>query len=232
MSIDDEFNAIIRAQLLDPEPVNSAARTAAAQPAPESTGKSARPKGKSTFRRFFEEWFVVILIAAVVAVVVRWFLFSPFYIPSSSMEPTLQINDKILINKLSYRLHDVNRGDVVVFKRPPAGQFDASVKDLVKRVIGLPGDEIEIRSCKVYINGGLLEEPYTRGACTEEPLTATVDPDGDGKTVIPESSFFVMGDNRCLHCSEDSRFWGFLDEDLIEGRAFVLYWPRGNWKWL
>lgn len=178
------------------------------------------------------EWAVVIAVALGVALVIRTFVVAPFYIPSDSMFDTLHTDDRILVNKLSYRLHDVNRGDVVVFERPPTVNFgDDSVEDLIKRVIGIPGDVLEFRDCGVLVNGAALDEPYTDGACTEPP-NQTVDPEQDGVVAVPEDSYFVMGDNRRAGQSYDSRFWGFVDDDLIVGRAFVIIWPKSHWAWL
>jgi signal peptidase I len=158
------------------------------------------------------EWLVVLGSAVVVALLLRAFLFQAFYIPSESMEETLRINDRVLVNKLSYDLHDVERGDVIVFRRPDedAGQF----RDLIKRVIGLPGESIGARDNTVYINGQELIEPYlTPGEVI-----------GDfGPVDIPVGEFFVMGDNR--DNSGDSRVFGTIEEDRIIGRAFFLFWP-------
>ncbi len=182
--------------------------------------------------RAVREWVVVIAVALGVALLIRGFAIAPFYIPSDSMYDTLHTKDRILVNKLSYRLHDVRRGDVVVFETPPGVNFgDSRIKDLIKRVIGLPGDVIEIHDCTVFVNGQRLSEPYTNGDCTD-PATTAADPDGDGRVVVPEKSYFVMGDNRGPGQSYDSRFWGFVNDDLIVGRAFVVILPFGNWQWL
>jgi signal peptidase I len=192
----------------------------------------AAPRPTASFLRTIREWVVVIGVALGVALVIRAFVVAPFYIPSDSMFDTLHTDDRILVNKLSYRLHDVNRGDVVVFEKPSGVSFgDDSVEDLIKRVIGLPGDTLEFRDCGVLVNGQQLDEPYTDGNCTEGP-SSVVDPDGDGRVTVPADMFFVMGDNRRPNQSYDSRFWGFVDEDLIVGRAFVVIWPRANWSWL
>ena len=114
------------------------------------------------------EWGIVVGIALLVAVVIRTFAIAPFYIPSDSMFDTLSTDDRILVNKLSYRLHDVHRGDVVVFEKPPGVNFGSDeVEDLIKRVIGVPGDVLAFRDCSVFVNGQRLEEPYTDGQCTE-----------------------------------------------------------------
>lgn len=158
------------------------------------------------------EWLVVLGSAVVVALLLRAFLFQAFYIPSESMEETLRIDDRVLVNKLSYRLHEVHRGDVVVFRRPEedAGQF----RDLIKRVIGLSGETIEARDNTIYINGQVLIEPYlTPGEVI-----------GDfGPVEIPDGELFVMGDNR--DNSGDSRVFGTIETERIIGRAFFLFWP-------
>lgn len=158
------------------------------------------------------EWLVVLGSAVVVALLLRAFLFQAFYIPSASMEETLLINDRVLVNKLSYRLHDINRGDVVVFHRPDAdaGEF----RDLIKRVIGLPGETIEATDNTIYINGQVLIEPYL----TPGEVIADFD-----SVEIPEGELFMMGDNR--DNSGDSRVFGTVAIDRVVGRAFFLFWP-------
>ena len=158
------------------------------------------------------EWVVIIGAALVAALVIKTYLLQAFYIPSSSMEPTLNIQDRVLVNKLSYRLHDVHRGDVVVFERPPndVGQ----IRDLIKRVIALPGETVEGKEGTVYVDGRALREPYL--------------PDGTvttqfGPKTIPEGYIWVMGDNRSN--SSDSRVFGAVSQDRIIGRAFVRVWP-------
>jgi signal peptidase I len=158
------------------------------------------------------EWAVVLVGAVLVALVLRASVFQAFYIPSESMESTLLINDRVLVNKVSYHLHDINRGDVVVFERPE--NEPGEIRDLIKRVIGLPGETIEIRDDTVYINGNRLVEPYLdEGTVMED----------HGPVVVPEGHLFVMGDNRDE--SQDSRFFGPIDSELVVGRAFVLFWP-------
>ena len=162
------------------------------------------------------EWVAVLGGALVVALVIKTFLFQAFYIPSSSMEPTLEVGDRVLVNKLSYRLHDVNRGDVVVFGRPES-EAAADVRDLIKRVVGLPGERIEAREGVVLVDGEVLEEPYLAdGAVT-----------GDfGPEEVPDGHVFVMGDNR--GDSRDSRVFGAITEDSIVGRAFYRVWPPSS----
>lgn len=163
-------------------------------------------KNKSSSREIIE----ALLIAIVLALVIRWLLFQPFYIPSSSMEPTLQINDRIIVSKLSYFWGEPQRGDIVVFKYP----LDTK-KDFVKRLIGMPGDTIEVKDGLVYINEKVYDEDYL-----PEDLVIN----GDfGPVVVPAGNYFMMGDNR--NNSDDSRFWGFLPEDLIVGKSIIIYWP-------
>lgn len=198
----------------------------------EVPGEDVAPDPPRRARSVVREWFTVVAVALGVALLIRGFVIAPFYIPSGSMYDTLHVKDRILVNKLSYHLHDVHRGDVVVFEAPPGVDFgDDRIKDLIKRVIGLPGDVLEIRDCQVFVNGLRLEEPYIRGDCTL-PAEGDADPDGDGRIVVPASEYFVMGDNRVERESWDSRFWGFVDARLIVGRAFVVIFPIGHWRWL
>ncbi len=170
------------------------------------------PEEERSSARGVIEWIVVLGSAVVVALLLRAFLFQAFYIPSESMEETLLVDDRVLVNKLSYRLHDINRGDVVVFRRPEAGAGE--FRDLIKRVIGLPGETIEARDNTIYINGQVLIEPYL----TAGEVIADFDP-----VVIPEGELFVMGDNR--DNSGDSRVFGTIDTERVIGRAFFLFWP-------
>lgn len=159
------------------------------------------------------EWVAIIVGALAVALIVKTFLIQAFFIPSLSMFPTLDEGDRVLVNKLSYKLHDVNRGDLVVFERPK-GQPESQIKDLIKRVVGLPGETIESREGTVYIDGKQLEEDYLVDGVTTENLP---------RQEIPAGHVFVLGDNRSD--SADSRVFGSIDEDTIIGRAFVRVWP-------
>jgi len=159
------------------------------------------------------EWIAIVAGALVVALVVKTFLIQAFFIPSLSMYDTLDKGDRVLVNKLSYRLHDIHRGDIIVFERPE-GVPDNGIKDLIKRVIGLPGETIESRDGGVYIDGERLDEDYLADGVT----TVNLD-----RQTIPEDHVFVMGDNRGN--SEDSRVFGPISDDLVVGRAFVLVWP-------
>jgi signal peptidase I len=168
------------------------------------------------------DWVVVIVVALLVAFLVRTFVLAHFVVDGTSMYSTLHDDDRVFVNKLSYRLHDPNRGDVVVLHQDSG----ASDRDLIKRVIALPGETIEVRSCEVLIDGKQLEEPYldpevvTPGNCGGDTPPVTV----------PADHVFVMGDNR--GGSQDSRALGPIDEDDLVGRAFVVFWPQSHWQWL
>lgn len=169
------------------------------------------------------EWVLVIVGAVLIALIVRNFVMQSFQIPSESMSPTLAVGDRVLVNRLSYRLHDINRGDVVVFDRPatsPKGPDDPDY--LIKRVIGLPGETIEARDGVVHIDGAPLDEPYIDDSVATKDL--------DEPVQIPEGEIFVMGDNRTN--SEDSRFIGPIAEDSVVGRAFAVIWPLSRFSGL
>jgi signal peptidase I len=175
-------------------------------------GEQTKKKKESGLRNAIE-WVVIIGGAFLVAFVVKTFLIQAFFIPSGSMLPTLHEDDRVLVNKLSYDLHDVHRGDLIVFERPE-GETAGQIKDLIKRVVGLPGERIEARDGHVYVDGQRLDEPYLADG-TE---TTNLQPQ-----TVPEGHVFVMGDNR--GDSMDSRVFHAIDEDLIVGRAFVRVWP-------
>jgi signal peptidase I len=180
---------------------------------------------KSSGFKALVEWVLVIGGALLLAMLIRTFLLAAFFIPSGSMIATLNEGDRVLVNKLSYNLHDINRGDIVVFERPP-NEPDTGIKDLIKRVIGLPGDVVEARDGRVVINGRYLDEPYVH-CPTPGELTCT--DSFEGKPV-PEGELFVMGDNRTA--SSDSRVFGTISADLVVGRAFVKVWPLNDISWL
>ncbi len=163
------------------------------------------------------EWVVIIGGALLVAFVVKTFLVQAFYIPSGSMLPTLEEQDRVLVNKLSYDLHDVHRGDIVVFKTPSPAE--GQIKDLIKRVVGLPGETVETRDGRVFIDGRVLDEPYLPPGISTGPLEPQT---------IPPDHYFVMGDNRGN--SRDSRYFGPVKKSLIVGRAFVRVWPIAHFR--
>ena len=163
-------------------------------------------------------------VALLVAFLVRTFVLAHFVVDGHSMDFTLHDGDRVFVNKLSYRLHEPNRGDVVVLHEING----ASERDLIKRIIALEGETIEVRNCIVLIDGAELLEPYldpevvTPGNCG-----------GDyGPATVPDDHVFVMGDNRAG--SQDSRSdnVGPIDIDDIVGRAFVIFWPTSHWSWL
>ena len=192
------------------------------------------PTGPSRTRSLVE-WVAVVVGAVVVALLIKTFVLQAFYIPSESMVPTLMggpgipVGDRVFVNKLSYHLHGVNRGDIVVFDRPPLLEADPEVDQLIKRVIGLPGDSITFGPTdhRVYVNGQPLDEPWLpTGVQTDarnRPAAYTPRCGATDPCVVPPGSIWVMGDNRPF--SEDSRFFGPISQDLIVGRAFVIVWP-------
>jgi signal peptidase I len=177
---------------------------------------------------------MLIVVAVGIAVLIKTFLVQPFYIPSDSMLPTILPNDRVMVSKLSYRFGEPQRGDLVVFVSPFNDEFDretffesvfrhivesvgirtASADDLIKRIVGLPGDEISVREGSLMVNGVVVEEPYL--------LEPGIMPDF-GPEVVPEDSVFVMGDNRAI--SYDSTRFGAIPMDHILGEAVLRIWP-------
>ena len=170
------------------------------------------------------DWFLVVVLALGAALLVRVFVLQQFYISGPSMETTLYGDNRVLVNKLSYRLHDVHRGDVVVFDRVTTSDGTVSHDDLIKRVIALPGDTVEIKNCIVIVNSKPLAEPYL-----DKDVLAIADPVTRCRVAnlpvqnVPVKKIFVMGDNRPE--SFDSRSFGPISESLIVGRAFAIVWP-------
>lgn len=144
---------------------------------------------------------------------IRTFVAEARYIPSSSMEPTLQINDRLIIEKMTYRFEEPERGDVVVFGPTDALKEQNFNEAFIKRIIGLPNDKVVVSRGKVYVNNQLLSENYIKE-----------DPEYDyGPVIVPEGEYLVLGDNR--NNSYDSHYWGFVPKEKIIGRAFVRFWP-------
>lgn len=196
------------------------------------TGEAVRAdlseKQRSQLRAVWE-WVFVVVIAIGAAMLIRLFLFQQYYIDGPSMQTTLMPQDRVLVNKMSYKLHDIHRGDVIVFDRVTNQvQHD----DLIKRVLGLPGETLEIRSCIVYINGVQVDEPYLNPEQTSqiEPSARCGSHTDMAPIEVPEDMVFVMGDNRMQ--SFDSRDFGPIDTDKVRGRAFVVIWPASAWAWL
>jgi signal peptidase I len=219
-------------------PLESEKTEAPARREPGRGAKDGEKKRRNT-RRTIIEWAILIGGALLIAVLIKTFLFQAFYIPSESMKPTLNVGDRVLVNKMSYRLHDVNRGDIVVFETPPkAKDANGAIKDLVKRVVALPGETLSTQGGRVFINGRPLEEPYLENGTNTCALNGgapcgEIDwlkvegcgapADGRSACIIPPNSVFVMGDNRAE--SKDSRFFGPIEESSIVGRVFVRIWP-------
>ncbi|MHB1986503.1 MAG: signal peptidase I [Acidimicrobiales bacterium] len=170
-------------------------------------------------RRGLVSWLVIVAVAVVVAVVLRQFVVQTFYVPSGSMIPTLLPGDRILVQKIGYSIQE---GAVVVFKTPPGYRPSdcggTAESDLVKRVIGLPGETIKSVGNVVYINGRKLPEPYLPKGLT---LGAAIPPQK-----VPPGKYFVMGDNRPVSC--DSRVWGLVPRSDIVGRVFLVIWRHGR----
>ncbi|NCD25393.1 MAG: signal peptidase I [Deltaproteobacteria bacterium] len=174
-----------------------------------------------------KEYAEALIVAFVLAFFIRSFVVQAFKIPSGSMLQTLQIGDHLLVTKFAYgvkipftdimvvKRQGPERGDIIVFEFPE----DPS-KDFIKRVIGVPGDVIEIKDKQVFLNGVLQNESYIQH--TDTANNATMRRDNFGPVMVPEDKYFVMGDNRDE--SYDSRFWGFVDREKIEGKALILYW--------
>ncbi len=191
---------------------------------------------------FWLEFPMLIGIALVVAVIIKTFLFQAFFIPSSSMENTLRIDDRVLVNKVIYRIGDVSRSDVIVFDDPRPGfeqpQEDAigsAVRNLlesvgivtpqsefIKRVIGVPGDVVQARNGDLLVNGVVQIEPYRKYPIEPIPDFGPID--------VEPGRLFVMGDNR--RASQDSRYFGTIPIEDVVGKAFVIIWPPSHWSGL
>jgi signal peptidase I len=186
---------------------------------------------KSTLREYFES----IVIAVILALFIRTFVVQAFKIPTGSMEETLLIGDHLLVNKFVFGpaatgaerallpIGTIKRRDVLVFKYP-----EEPARDFIKRVIGLPGETVELRDKKVYINGTALDEPYVHflsppsGPSELHEVTSFDVRERYGPVTVPPDHYFMMGDNR--DNSQDSRYWGFLPRENIKGKSLVIYW--------
>src|SRR5438552_1097510 len=188
---------------------------------------------KSTLREYFES----IVIAVILALFIRTFVVQAFKIPTGSMEENLLIGDHLLVNKFVLGptgtgleralmpIGTIKRNDVLVFKFPEEPE-----RDFIKRVIGLPGETVELKEKKVYINGKMLDEPFvhflsapsTSGVPEFNEVTSFDVRERYGPVTVPPNQYFMMGDNR--DNSQDSRYWGFLPRDLVKGKALVIYW--------
>jgi signal peptidase I len=187
----------------------------------ESVSEDKRRAGLRQIR----EWVFVIVVAVVIATLLRTFVVQQFYIAGPSMETTLYGNDRVLVNKLAYRFGEPSRGDVIVFDRVTTNGDTVQHDDLIKRVIGLPGERLEVRDCVVFVDGVAIDEPWLSADMTDTTYdpgtrcgTANVEP-----VTLGDDEVFLIGDNRPM--SFDSRMFGPIDVDLIVGRALVVIWP-------
>lgn len=192
-------------------------------------------KGKLKNKSVLREYVEAAVIAVILALFIRTFVVQAFKIPSGSMEPTLLVGDHILVNKFLYGIKipfinttlipvsEPKRDDIIVFIFP----VDKS-KDFIKRVIGLPGDEIEIIGQKILINGEPFDDTHGFYSDSEDKSAQAMNNAHLGPISVPEGQLFVMGDNR-LH-SYDSRFWGFVPVKSVKGKAFIIYWSWPHWK--
>lgn len=193
----------------------------------DSVGSSHR----STAFKAVRDWVAVLVVALLVALGIRTFVLQQFYISGPSMETTLFQPNRVLVNKLSYRFGKIGRGDVVVFDRVTSNGQSVQHDDLIKRVIALPGETVSIRACKVYVNDKLLDEGYLPKRDLEQTdLVARCRQPEMSPVKVPDGQIFVLGDNRPQ--SMDSRVFGPVDKKSIVGRAFVVIWPIGRWRWL
>lgn len=190
---------------------------------------------KGPAKPWYREWSEALIVAVVLALIIRTFLFQAFKIPSGSMLDTLLIGDHLLVNKFIYGtslpfsdnrylvLREPKRGDVIVFEFPEdANKSYFQRRDFIKRVVGQPGDLVEIKNKQVYVNGELYHIPQERHK-DPEVIPAVASPRDFMRPIrVPEHSYFVMGDNRDY--SYDSRFWGVVDQSKIKGLAFIKYW--------
>lgn len=168
---------------------------------------------KSESGRFWVECAQTVGLSLVLALGIRTFVAEARYIPSGSMLPTLEINDRLIVEKLGYHFQPPGRGDIVVFHPPAAAGAQFANDAFIKRIVGLPGETVEVKNGKVYINNQPLAESYI-----EAPPDYNWGPQG-----VPKGSYLVFGDNR--NNSDDGHIWGFLPSDRIIGRAIVRFWP-------
>jgi signal peptidase I len=187
---------------------------------PAETGP--RPR---RFRRALIETGIAIGVALLLAAGLRAFVFQTFFIPSSSMVPTLGVHDRILVQKAFFTWHDVHEGDIVVFSHPPLDHCPGPQGgDLVKRVIALPGQTIYSRGNSIYVNGRRLAEPYLPHYDPLGPPIPHASPVHPFR--VPAGEFYVMGDNRAISC--DSRYWGPIKGTSIVGRVVLVWWHNGH----
>ena len=182
----------------------------------ESRKAKPGPRGRNRqgrgLIRVVGEWIAIIVVALSVALLVRATVVQAFWIPSTSMTPTLKVGDRLLVDKVSFQVREIHRGEIIVFERPATLKED--FKDLIKRVVGLPGDTVEGHDGGVFVNGKRLAEPYLHAGLTTKDFPPQQ---------VPIDNYFVMGDNR--EVSWDSRYWGTVERKLVVGKAIVRVWP-------
>jgi len=185
--------------------------------------ETPQTKSKKSSTRAFIEWAVVIVVAVLASLLLRTFVFQTFYIPSASMNPTLWDGNRIVVDKLSVTFGTINRGDIVVFKAPPTvlTQCGDPVVDVVKRVIGLPGDHLTSKGNTIYVNGKVLHQNWSHYT----PIGSTP----IGNVTVPVGQYFMMGDNHAGSC--DSRSWGTVPRSNIIGKVFMKIWPLSELTW-
>jgi signal peptidase I, bacterial type len=229
-----------------PEPLAEPASPRQTEEEPPSTSAPHADDDGGAGWHFFREFGLLTIAALVIAIVIKTFLIQAFFIPSSSMVPTLQVGDRILVNRLAYRFGDIERGDIIVFADPTPTPQDQGIvgglvhwlgegigvvrptdDDFIKRVIALPGETWEMRNGITYVDGRKLSEPYVN--------QADLDTRSFGPETVPDGMLFVMGDNR--NHSGDSRFpppggLGYIPIDRVIGQAFVIIWPPQRVGWL
>jgi signal peptidase I len=188
----------------------------------DASGRPSGPDRSKRKRRVAIEWTLIIVVAVLASFLVRTFVFQTFYIPSDSMNPTLWKGDRIIVNKLSVELGTINIGDIVVFKAPPDVAKDCHdpVTDLVKRVVGLPGDRLYSKGNTIYVNGKPLDQRWSVYRALGDPIRPTT---------VPAGRYFMMGDNHADSC--DSRTWGTVPRSDLIGKVFVRIWPLKSIRW-
>ena len=199
------------------------------EPAQQPDDPAGKPARKRRPAKVVTEWVAIIAVALVLALAARQWVFQTFSIPSESMVPTLDVGDRIVVQKIFWNWHDVKQGDIVVFSRPPHDTqcTGPESEDLVKRVIALPGQTIYSAFGKIFVDGRQLNESYLPkpdplgrpipGASAQHPYK------------VPAGDFYVMGDNRAVSC--DSRYWGPVKGDTIVGKVVLLLWRHGHPAW-
>jgi signal peptidase I len=187
---------------------------------------------------FWRELPILVVVAVVVALVVRFFVLQTFYIPSESMEHTLDINDRVLVNKVVYKFREPHRGEIVVFKSPTTWRSNPDEVDFIKRVIATGGDHVVCcdEQHRLTVNGHPLDEPYIYRDATGRQDSASED---SFEATVPKNRLWVMGDHRSHSGDSRERYLKTNDAtestiaaDSVVGRAFVVFWPLSHWKWL